>query len=174
MATSTSRKRPIPLLERFYGRSRGAHEARARLAEEFGVDEATVDRWVASDELPPDEVIVSLLGPCGPLDARLTYQLAWVSVAKGEIPERWRPMVAVDTVLRMEHILPNDCQGLVELLDERLAFDPPVELPADCPDVAWRKGPLPRIHSRAQCQRLRHALLEFMAEPQVDDELEAS
>jgi hypothetical protein len=34
MATSTKRKEPIPLLERFHGRSRRAQEARARLAEE--------------------------------------------------------------------------------------------------------------------------------------------
>jgi hypothetical protein len=46
-----------------------------------------------------------------------------------------------------------------------------VELPADCPDVLWKKGPLPRIHSRAQCQRLRQALLEFMAEPLDDEEV---
>jgi hypothetical protein len=108
MATSTKRKEPIPLLERFHGRSRRAQDARARLAEEAGVDEATVDRWVASVELPPDEVIVSLLGPCGPLDARLTYELGWWSAAKSQIPERWRPMVALDTVIRMEYILPSD------------------------------------------------------------------
>jgi hypothetical protein len=69
----------------------------------------------------------------------------------------------------MEYVLPGDCDGLLKALDERLAVDPPTELPEDSPDVSW-KGPMPRIHSRAQCQRLRHALLEFMAEPLDDDE----
>jgi hypothetical protein len=51
-----------------------------------------------------------------------------------------------------------------------LPFDPPMELPSDSPGVSWR-GPLPRMHSRAQLQRLRQALLAllaFMAEP-LDD-----
>jgi hypothetical protein len=34
-----------------------------RLAEETGVDEATVLRWVRREELPPDEVIVGKASP---------------------------------------------------------------------------------------------------------------
>lgn len=45
-------------------------------------------RWVDREELPPDEVIASLVGQCGHHSSRIAFQMGWPNVTRGEVPYR--------------------------------------------------------------------------------------
>jgi hypothetical protein len=139
----------VPRFEGYQGRSKRARENRTALAEGLGVDEETVVRWVTGEELPPDHVIEGFAEAFG---FSVRWLMNWEDAPRSEIPERWRRHMAEDAIDRTNGIVPRECDGLLRSIEWRLAS----VLELDDPE--WSSEVI-------RLQRLRGALLEFVAEP---------
>lgn len=148
MAARKVRKR-VPRFEGYQGRSKRVRENRAALAEGLGVDEETVVRWVAGEELPPDHVIQGFSEAYG---FSVAYLMHWEDAPRSEIPEHWRRHMAEDAINRTNGIIPSECDRLLHSIEWRLTS----VLELDDPE--WSSEVV-------RLQRLRGALLEFVAEP---------
>ncbi len=148
MAAKQVRKR-VPRFEGYQGRSKRARENRAELAEGLGVDDETVLRWLTGEELPPDAVIQGFADASG---VSVAFLMNWTNAPRSEIPAHWRRRMAEDAIERTDSIIPHDCDRLRNRVEWRLAS----VLELDDPE--WSSEVV-------RLQRLRHALVEFVAEP---------
>ena len=139
----------VPRFEGYQGRSKKARENRAKVAEGLGVDKATVVRWVTGEELPPDAVIEGFANMLG---FSVRWLMHWEDAPRSEIPAHWRRHMAEDAIERTDSIIPGECDSLLHSVEWRLASI----LELDDPD--WSPEVL-------RLQRLRGALIEFVAEP---------
>ena len=149
MAARKVHKR-VPRFEGYQGRSKRARENRAAVAEGLGVDEATVVRWVTGEDLPPDAVIEGFCQLM--LGFSVRWLMHWEDAPRSEIPAHWRRHMAEDAIERTDSIIPSECDDLLHSVEWRLASI------LELDDPEWSSEVL-------RLQRLRGALVEFVAEP---------